>query len=458
MLPILTPEEMRIVDAWAPDPMEVLIERAGAAVARAAIRMLGGTYGRTVNVIAGSGNNGADGRVAARLLDARGIKVRVFETQSCPRALPPSDLVIDAAFGTGFRGEWHAPDVGGAHVLAVDIPSGVDGLTGAASAEVLAADRTVTFVALKPGLLFAPGSRLAGELELVDIGLDLDDDGPEGRRPGANLVQRADVAQWWPRRGPDAHKWHAAVRIVAGSRTMTGAAVLAAAGAQRSGAGMVQVSMPGVEHADVPTEAVVRPLPTTAWAQEALSTLERFHSLVIGPGLGRRDETAASTRHMILNAPLPVVVDGDGLFALAWNADGAAALLRRRHAPTILTPHDGELRLLTGSPPGADRIDATRALARDAGCVVLLKGSATVVADQSGEALVVTSGDERLATAGTGDVLAGIIGTLLAHRVPPLHAAAAAAWVHGRAARLGSPVGFIASDLPDLVPQVLSKL
>src|SRR5688572_22396497 len=140
MLPILTPDEMRIVDAWAPDPVEVLIERAGSAVARAAIRMLGGTYGRTVNVIAGQGNNGADGRVAARHLEARGVKVRLFEAQNCPRTLPPSDLVIDAAYGTGFHGVWHAPDVRGAQVLAVDIPSGVDGLTGAADDGVLAAD------------------------------------------------------------------------------------------------------------------------------------------------------------------------------------------------------------------------------------------------------------------------------------------------------------------------------
>src|SRR4051812_46205665 len=124
MVPILTPDEMRIIDAWAPDPVEVLVERAGGAVARAAVRMLGGTYGRTVNVIVGSGNNGADGRAAARLLDARGVKVRVFEAMSCPRTLPASDLVIDAAYGTGFRGVWHAPDVGNAHVLAVDIPTG----------------------------------------------------------------------------------------------------------------------------------------------------------------------------------------------------------------------------------------------------------------------------------------------------------------------------------------------
>jgi NAD(P)H-hydrate epimerase len=167
---------------------------------------------------------------------------------------------------------------------------------------------------------------------------------------------------------------------------------------------------------------------------------------------------AASARAFMLNAPLPMVIDGDGLFALAWNADGPLALLRRRTAPTILTPHDGEVRLLTGSAPGRDRMAGARELARDSGCVVLLKGPATVVADPGGEVVVVTAGDERLATAGTGDVLAGIIGALLAHRVKPLHAAAAAAWVHGHAARAGASVGFIASDLPDLIPQVISQL
>jgi len=200
-----------------------------------------------------------------------------------------------------------------------------------------------------------------------------------------------------------------------------------------------------------PTDIVFR-------ANQALRTLERFHAVVIGPGLGRRDEMAASTRQMMLNAPLPMVIDGDGLFALAWNADGVSALLKRRTAPTVLTPHDGEMKLLTGAPPGRDRIAAARALARDCGCIVLLKGPATVVAEPGGDALVVTAGDERLATAGTGDVLAGIVGTLLAQRVHPFHAAAAGAWVHGRAARFGPAVGFVASDLPDLIPQVLSQL
>lgn len=452
MLPIVTPAEMRAIDAAAADVIDVLVERAGSAVARAAIRMLGGTYGRTVNVVVGTGNNGADGRVAARLLDERGVKVRLFPIATCPAVLPPADLVIDAAFGTGFHGTWRAPDVGDARVLAVDIPSGVDGLTGFVAGDVLAAERTVTFVALKPGLLFSPGAELAGELELVDVGLEVGD-------VDTHLLQQGDVAEWLPPRPATSHKWHAAVRVIAGSRTMPGAAALAAAGAQRAGAGMVQWSTPGAETADrMPLEAVHRPLPATAWAAEALRTFDRFHAVVIGPGLGRADDTAKNTRQVVVQTPLPVVVDGDALFALAWNAQGAAALLREREAPTVLTPHDGEFQLLTGAPPGPDRIVAARRLATDTDSVVLLKGPATVVAEPGGEVLVVRAGDERLATAGTGDVLAGIVGALLAMKLDPFEAAAAGAWIHGRAAMLGPAAGFVAGDLPDLVPQVLSTL
>jgi NAD(P)H-hydrate epimerase len=153
-----------------------------------------------------------------------------------------------------------------------------------------------------------------------------------------------------------------------------------------------------------------------------------------------------------------MVIDGDGLFALGWSSDGATALLRRRTAPTVLTPHDGEYVLLTGAQPGLDRLVAARRLAADSGCTVLLKGATTVVADPDGEVLVVTAGDARLATAGTGDVLSGIIGALLATGMQPLYAAAAAAWVHGQAGRRGQRHGLIAGDLPDLIPAVLEEL
>jgi hydroxyethylthiazole kinase-like uncharacterized protein yjeF len=451
MLPIVTPEEMAAIDAAAPVPSQVLVERAGAAVSWAALRMLGGAYGRTVNVLCGKGNNGADGRVAARHLTAKGVRVRVFEVASCPAVLPPADLVIDAAYGTGFRGMWSPPDVGDTPVLAVDVPSGVDALTGDIAGDVLVATRTVTFAALKPGLLMPPGSALAGELELADIGLDVG-------WARANLVQAADVIEWWPERDEYAHKWRSAVRVIAGSSTMTGAPRLVAHAAMRTGAGMVHLSIPGMTLTDAPIEIVQRPLPSTSWADAALASLDRFHAIVVGPGLGRSDDTAASIRKIVIEAPLPMVIDGDGLFALGWSSEGAATLLRRRRVSTVLTPHDGEYALLSGSQPGADRMVAARRLAADSGCTVLLKGAATIVADPNGAALVVTAGDARLATAGTGDVLSGIIGALLAGGMKPLQAAAAGAWLHGQAGRRGQRHGLVASDLPDLIPAVLEEL
>ncbi|MDO8390224.1 MAG: NAD(P)H-hydrate dehydratase [Actinomycetota bacterium] len=454
MIPIVTPDEMRAVDVSASQPQEVLIGRAGAAVARVAVRMMGGTYGRVVHVIVGKGNNGADGRVAARLLAARGVKVHVHDAVACPAVLPSAHLVIDAAYGTGFRGVWTPPDVGATPVLAVDVPSGVNALTGETSGAVLAATRTVTFAALKPGLLLPPGSELAGEVELADIGLD--DRVDEHCR--AWLVEPSDVASWVPQREMTAHKWRSALRVIAGSPGMTGAACLVAGAAMRAGAGMVQLSCPGTMAPAAAAEIVQTPLVGKEWAQAALDSLDRFHALVLGPGLGRDDDLATQVRWVAVDAPIPTVIDGDGLFAMAWNADGAGALLRRRTAPTVLTPHDGEYTLLHGSAPIADRVMAARRLADATHCVVLLKGAATVVADPAGDALVVTTGDARLATAGTGDVLAGIIGALLAAKVPAFEAAAAGAWLHGAAAALAPARGMVAGDIAGHLPAVLEQL
>ena len=170
---IVTPEEMRAIDAAAPEPVDELVRRAGRAVGRSAVAMLGGSYGRTVAVIAGSGNNGADGRVAGEWLRRRGMSVRVFDAAACPARLPASDLVIDAAYGTGYRAScrapWTPPAIGGGRVLAVDIPSGLDASTGEHAGTVLAAARTVTFQALKPGLLFGDGPSLSGQVDVVDL-------------------------------------------------------------------------------------------------------------------------------------------------------------------------------------------------------------------------------------------------------------------------------------------------
>jgi len=454
VVPIVTPEEMRLIDAAAADGSDALIARAGSAVARSAVQFLGGTYGRTVNVVVGKGNNGADGRVAGERLRASGVKVRIFEADNCPSVLPAADLVIDAAYGTGFHSEWQPPDVGGAPVLAVDIPSGVDALTGQTCGQVLLALVTVTLGALKPGLLLPPGDGFAGVVEVAEIGLGE----AAAAKARAHLVQASDVAGWLPRRDAAAHKWRAAVRVVAGSPSMPGAAALVALGAMRAGAGMVHLSSPGGLLRGVPTEVVQRQMAAEGWGHELVESTDRFHSLVIGPGLGRSDDVVEQVRDVALNAQVPMVIDGDGLFALAWGKNDAAVLLRKRTAPTVLTPHDGEYALLTGAKPGVDRFEAARQLASATDCVVLLKGSTTVVAEPSGSVLVVRNGDARLATAGTGDVLAGIIGALLAAGVPAFHAAAAGAWLHGEAASCAPAYGMVASDIADHLPDVWAGL
>ena len=455
MIAIVTPEEMRAIDAAAPEPVEELIDRAARATAQVALAMLGGAYGRVVDVVAGGGNNGADGRGAAAYLERRGVKVRVIDAAMRPPVLPACDLVIDAAYGTGFRGEWIAPDVvsnsgGRPLVLAVDIPSGVDALTGEAGPGVLAADRTVTFQALKPGLLVGDGRELSGEIDVVDIGLDVS---------GAtqHLVDAGDVAAWWPQRAFDAHKWKGAVRVIAGSPGMLGAGRLCAEAAARSGAGLVMLSSPGIDP-DARSEIIQRRIPASDFHGEVFSDLDRFGALVIGPGLGREEGAVDSARELIADATLPVVIDGDGIFAAAWSADGAAPLLRPRGRPTVITPHDGEYSLLAGRPPGADRVAAARELARELDVTVLLKGPATVVANASGGVLVVDHGDERLATAGSGDVLAGMIGALLASGVAAERAAAAAAWLHADAARRGPRRGLLAGDIVELIPATLEAL
>ena len=465
MIPVVTPAEMAAIDAAAPEGTDVLVERAGAAVAVVAVEMLTGRSegaaavvepGRpsgaarrrrrrhTVVIIAGRGNNGADGRAAARYLKRAGATCRVVAPDSAE--VPPGDLLIDAAYGTGLNRPWHPPAgaAGVGDVLAVDIPSGVDGLTGEVRGGALEAARTVTFAALKPGLLLHPGRRLAGTVSIADIGLDVGS-------ATAHLLETADVADRWPRRPDDAHKWRSACWVVAGSPPMRGAASLASLAALRAGAGYVRLSVPGGQaDAAVPTEVVFHPLPAEGW-HEHLDT-SRFGSLVVGPGLGPGPQNAASVRALVASAAVPLVLDGDALAALGT---GVAAILAEARSPVVLTPHDGEYEALAGRRPGADRLAAARSLAA-AGATVLLKGPTTVVAAPDGEARLVTAGDARLATAGTGDVLAGMIGALLAQGADPLDAASLAAHVHGMAGSLSPPVGLIAGDLLGAVPAALA--
>jgi len=447
MRPVVTVGQMREADAAAAVPEEVLVGRAGWAVARSARRMLGKTYGARVVVIAGPGNNGADGRVAASHLAARGAQVTVVEANRLvPRG--PWDLVIDAAFGTGFHGEYRAPERDGVPTLAVDIPSGVEGDTGVAQDGSEIADVTVTFAALKPGHLLHGGPDRCGAIEVVDIGLDL-------HGVGTWLVEDDDVRDAVGPVAHESHKWRSSVVIIAGSPGMHGAAVLAARGAARAGAGMVRLAIPGAQADGLPIgEAVARALDGDDWHGALAPDLERSRALVIGPGLGRRPETIGAVLRLLERTELPAVVDGDALFALG---ESGVQVLRRRQAPTVLTPHDGEFARLAGAPPGARRYDDVRALARRSGAIVLAKGSTSIIAAPHGaEVLFSATGDGRLATAGTGDVLAGAIGAFLAKGLEPLEAAAFAAHVHGAAASTGYEHGFIAGDLPECIARWLS--
>ncbi|WP_419924603.1 NAD(P)H-hydrate dehydratase [Candidatus Poriferisocius sp.] len=464
MIPIATPDEMAAIDEAAPEPVEELIERAGGALARTALNMLRGSYGRRVTVLAGKGNNGADGRAAARRLRRRGVRVAVVDAADGPEMLPAAHLAIDAAYGTGLRRPYSPPSPPPAlgrpdriaPILAADIPSGVDGLTGEIHGRAWSADHTVTFGALKPGLILHPGAQRCGQVTVASIGLDV-------AAARAHLVTAEDVSNWLPARPAESHKWHTATWVIAGSPGMTGAARLAASAALRGGSGYVRLSTPGLDAAHLlsgpaaPIEAVGCPLPAKHWGTAAVGAedISRFKSMLVGPGLGRRPDTVQAVRDLVAKSPLPLVIDGDGLAALGTDAPN---LLAHRSSPTVLTPHDGEYRVLTGAAPPSDRFAAARSLADATGAIVLLKGPTTVVANAAGTAMAIANGDARLATAGTGDVLAGLICGLLSAGAAPMNAAAAAAWLHGEAGNTRPSGAMAASDLLIALPEVWSSI
>jgi ADP-dependent NAD(P)H-hydrate dehydratase / NAD(P)H-hydrate epimerase len=299
---VLTVEELRKLDASADVALDVLISRAGSAVASAAKQMLGGTYGRRVIVLAGPGKNGADGRVAATQLQQAGANVTVIgiiKNEPVPAHIDACDLVIDAVYGTGFHGNFRAPDVGTTPVLAVDIPSGVDASTGWVSPEsrVLQATKTITFAAGKPGLLFGDGATLAGEVEVADIGLAMPPTGLD-TAPGMYVLHEDQVRQRLApvlTRNANSHKWTSAVGVIGGSEYMHGAPHLVALGALRSGSGMVRVGTPG-GNGPLPIEVVGFPVAPNHWTASAIEGTSKCHAVVVGPGLGRTRAVLSSIR------------------------------------------------------------------------------------------------------------------------------------------------------------------
>lgn len=486
LLELLTPEEMAAADRLtiaSGVPSYALMQAAGAAVAEVAAAMAGG--GGDVLVLAGPGNNGGDGFVAAEQLRAAGRRVRVALLGDPDRlagdaararaayggpleALSPetplaADLVIDALFGAGL-----ARPLGGlaadvvarlnalaAPVLAVDLPSGVDGGSGAVGSVAVAAVRTVTFFRLKPGHLLLPGRLHCGRIELRQIGI------------GAAVLDAIqprlfrNLPTLWADRLPvprlDGHKYDRGhVVVLSGPSWRSGAARLAARGALRAGAGLVTVAAPTeavAANAAHLTAIMLRPIDGPAAFAEMLAD-RRHNSVVIGPAAGTGEETR---RHVAaaLAAPAALVLDADALTAFAEAPEALFAPIRGRDAAVVLTPHEGEFaRLFPDLAGRADKVARARRAAARSGATLILKGADTVVAGPDGRAAIADHAPPWLATAGSGDVLGGIVAGLLAQAMPAWEAANAAVWLHGEAARLFGP-GLIAEDLPDLLPQAL---
>ncbi len=444
MKPVITPAESARLDAAADDPVEVLMDRAGLGVALAAVGM-GARYGARVLVLAGPGNNGGDGYVAARYLRRRGVAVEVRslgfpkgeysparKAASAAAAagvpmrplgeLEPADLLIDSLFGAGFHGElpgeaaaWTTHP---APVLAVDLPSGMWGEDGTVDGAAFHADRTVTFGALKVGHLLGEGPDRCGPIDIVDIGL------PE---PASELLLCEDEDALAPPRARDGHKWSSGtVIVVGGSAGIAGASLLAATAALHGGAGYVRVAYPGglpaPQHDPSLTTAAVGSGEhfDAGDAAAVLEAAERFDVMALGPGLGT--ESGEFVGELLQGWDRPLVLDADGITAATVDA------LECRTAPTVITPHGGEFRRLTGSDPGY--VPAT-VLAETTGVVVLLKGSPTIVVGD--ERWVVTTGGPELATLGTGDVLTGLLAALIARGLDSETAARSAAYRHGLA-------------------------
>jgi ADP-dependent NAD(P)H-hydrate dehydratase / NAD(P)H-hydrate epimerase len=444
--PLYNADEMRAAESE--HDVAQLMERAGGGLAEFIQNHCDDEA--AITFVCGSGNNGGDGKVAARLLRESGRAVRVVDAQPEDEGkdLGSPGVVVDALFGTGFRGE---PRPGaarlieqinavGAEIVAVDVPSGVDASTGEVAGVAVDAAATVTFHREKVGLRVTPGAFHAGELEVVDIGLD--------DRQTAHARPTDEILELVPRRGPASTKYTAgSVLVVGGSPGLSGAAVLATTAAFRADAGYVTVAAPPESLAVLEqqlVEAVKRPL------EDVWDAVARARALALGPGLGRSAETKALVRRLLEETDRPAVVDADGL----WELEPF-----RRDAGTVLTPHSGELaRLLDVDSAWVDahRLEAARRAVERFDCVVLLKGEGTVVASPGGEPTLVCPGFPSLATAGTGDVLTGIIGSFLAKGMPPRLAAAAGATAHtAAAAEAPHRAGLVASDVAAMLPHVL---
>jgi NAD(P)H-hydrate epimerase len=469
--PLWEAGEMRAADTHAIEEAGVpsldLMERAGAGLARVVAAAAGDG---PIRVVIGKGNNGGDGLVAARLLREDGHEVDVLavgnpdELQGDaqanldrlpgpapldfdPSRLERSGAIVDAMLGTGFEGEPREPVAGAirainqtdAVVIACDVPSGVNASTGEVSGEAVEADVTATFHGPKVGLYVEPGKSHAGRVEVVEIGIPR-----SAPAPGAAGIISERVLLLVPPRERTGNKFKSGTVVVAGgARGLTGAPTMAALSAMRSGSGYVQLAVPEPAETVLDLrlmEAMTHGLPhhegahVEEGAQQVIELSRRAGAIVLGPGIGRSDGAVAFARRVAHEVKVPLLIDADGLNAHAEQL----GLLAERAAPTVLTPHDGELGRLLGidsSDVGEHRITHARKVAQDSQAIVVLKGDDTLVVPPDGPIAVSAGGTPALATAGTGDVLSGVIGTLLAKGMEPFDAACAGVFAHARAGR-----------------------
>jgi NAD(P)H-hydrate epimerase len=447
--PLYTADEMRSAEAG--HDVDELMARAGRAVAEQAMRRF--PQARRFVAVCGGGANGGDGRIAVDVLREAGREAEVSDQ------VGGADVIVDALFGTGFQGEprkeaarkIQAVNAAGVPVVAVDLPSGVNASTGEVAGVCVDADLTVTMHGPKVGLELAPGRFHAGEVVIADIGLE--------RRETEHRLVTAEILEQVPRKRADQNKYSAGtVLVVGGSRGMTGAACLAAEAAFRADAGYVAVAVPD---STLPVfeqrllEAVKLPCPEDGGriSPRAIEPIAEFAgkagAVAVGPGLGRGAGPQEVVRRLLAELDVPVVVDADGLFELEPFERGA---------PAVLTPHEGELGRLLGEESSwvsAHRLEAAQRGAERFGCVCLLKGADTLVASPGAGVWVCSLGTPALATAGSGDVLTGIVAAFLAKGLEPRLAAAAAATAHQLASRQIPQAGAVASDVIGALPLVL---
>jgi hydroxyethylthiazole kinase-like uncharacterized protein yjeF len=484
---LLTPVEMARADRFAIDagvPGLLLMERAGLAVARAAVGLVR-TRGRIV-ALCGPGGNGGDGFVAARYLKNWGYPVSVYllgdalrgDTAEMARrwggeiapaeafSLQGADLVIDALYGAGLARDVEglaarcvgAINASGAKVLAVDVPSGLDGASGVVRRLAVEATATITFFRLKPGHLLSSGGGRPGRLLLADIGIP--DAALDAIRPQAFANQSKVWRAALPRLTANSYKYsRGSALVLSGAAYQTGAARMAARAALRVGAGLVTIASPAeavAVNANHETAVMIAPFMGEA-GFAALLADPRRNAILIGPGAGVGEATRAYVEAALTgpsDSPRAVVLDADALTSFAGEADRLAAMIATRSRETVITPHEGEFARLFST--SEDKLSGARAAASGLGAVVIRKGADTVVAAPDGRATIGCDLPPTLATAGSGDTLAGFVCGLLAQGMPAFEAASAAVWLHGACARALGP-GLIAEDLADALPCVLAR-